>query len=409
MLLRRAAGALLALVPACAPIRPAPPPPDVATVILVSLDGFRWDYLDRPGAITLRALAQQGVHAEGLVPSFPSKTFPNHYTIVTGLYPGDHGVVANNMWDPRRDDRYSMANREAVRNGDWYGGVPIWVLVERTGRPTAPLFWPGSEAEIAGSRPTYAHAYDGDMTNAARVDSVLHWLDLPRGERPVFLTVYMSNTDDAGHRYGPQSPQTDTAIAAVDSAMARLVSGLRQRRLEDSVDIIVVSDHGMAPTAPDRVIFLDSLIDVEAARVVDWNPVAAIWPDSADLPTVLAQLRGANPHLHVYARAEIPARYHYRESPRIPPVLAVADEGWSITSTAYATDHPDAFHGGNHGYDPAARTMMGVLIARGPHFRHGTTIPPVQNIHLYDLMAHILGVTPAPNDGALDSVRAMLR
>ena len=377
------------------------------TIILISLDGYRWDYVDRPEAKTLQGFARRGVRAEGLIPVFPSKTFPNHYTIVTGLYPEHHGLVANSMYDPTYDAWYGLSDREAVGDARWYGGEPIWVAAERASQRTAPWYWPGSEAAIAGIRPSYWEPFDFDRTPSELVDHMLGLLDLPPEQRPTFMTIYFHLTDDVGHTYGTESAELDGAIAAVDSALAQLEAGLAARNILDQVDIIVVSDHGMADTNPERVIMLDDAIDLDRVTVSDWNPVVAIWPDSGMEAVVHEQLQTL-PHLTVYRRAELPHRLHYRGNVRVAPLIGVADEGWSITTRQYAADHPGGFDGATHGYDPALRSMQGVFIAAGPSFRSGVRLDPVANIHLYELMCAILGLTPAPNDGSIDALAWVL-
>jgi predicted AlkP superfamily pyrophosphatase or phosphodiesterase len=378
------------------------------TVILISLDGFRWDYLDRSAAPTLQAIASRGVRADGLIPVFPTKTFPNHYSIVTGLYPEHHGLVANNMYDPSEDSWFSLGDREAVGDSRWYGGEPVWVAAERAGRPTAPLFWPGSEAAIGGVRPTHGRAYDHGVRPRALVDELLVLLDLPPAERPTFLTMYFHETDDVGHGFGTTSPEVDSAIAVVDNALAYLIAGLEARGIRSAVDIIVVSDHGMADTSNDRVIFLDELVDLDQVTVSDWNPVVAIWPDSGAETSTYERLR-AHPHLTVYRKDSIPDRLHYRAHARIAPLIGVADEGWSISTRGYVADHPEAFEGAAHGYDPAVPAMKGLFVAAGPSFKRGVRRGPLANVHLYELMCAILGLTPGRNDGSLDSVRSLLR
>jgi predicted AlkP superfamily pyrophosphatase or phosphodiesterase len=378
-------------------------------MILVSLDGFGWDLLDKAPTPALDRLAARGVRAEKLVPIFPTKTFPNHYTIVTGLYAEHHGIVANNMYDPVMNARFSLGNREAVADGRWWGGEPIWVTAEQQGLRAAPLFWPGSEAEIEGVRPSFWQAYDGSIPNAELVKQVLGWLDLPAGERPSFITLYFSDVDGAAHRSGPESEATKRAIQAVDNAVALLIAGLRDRGMVDDVNVVVLSDHGMAATSSDRVIFIDDYIDLSTVDVIDWNPVLALRPEAGEEQTVYAALADAHPHLNVYRKQDIPERFHFRDHVRIQPIVGVADEGWSVSSRPFVRARPDRHQGGNHGYDNLAPSMGALFIAAGPAFRDGEVVPPLQNIHLYEMFCAILDLDPAPNDGSLDSVRVLLR
>lgn len=379
------------------------------TVILVSIDGFRWDYIDRPPMVTLRQLAAEGVRAEGIVPAFPTKTFPNHYTMVTGLYPDHHGIVANNMWDPVMQERFGLSIREAIADGRWWGGEPIWVTAIKQGQRAGPMFWPGSEAEIMGIRPTYWMPYDGDMPDAARVDTVLSWLSLPANRRPSFVTLYISAIDEAGHRHGTDSPELNAGLVDVDRVLSRLLDGLEDRGLRDRVDVIVTTDHGMANTSANRVIVLDDYIDLSTVHVVDWSPVVAIAPPANRIDEVYQQLVGAHPNFKVYRKQDLPAYLNYGSHYRVPAIIGLADEGWSIASRQRYQDHPEWYDGATHGYDHTLESMKGVFVADGPSFQDGVVVPSFQSIHLYALMSHILGLAPAPTDGTIDSLRALLR
>ncbi|MES2125095.1 MAG: ectonucleotide pyrophosphatase/phosphodiesterase [Gemmatimonadota bacterium] len=398
------------LLCACAPGSRAPATPVPAgadqAVVLISLDGFRADYLDRAAAPNLQALAREGVRAEWMTPSFPSKTFPNHYTIVTGLYPEHHGIVANNIRDAELGS-FTMADSLAVRDGRWWGGEPIWVTAEKQGRRAANFFWPGSEAEIDGVRASIWKRFDDKFPNAARIDSVLGWLSLPRGEAPSLVTLYYSDVDHAGHTFGPMAPETDAAIARVDSMIGRLRSGLSAKGLGERVNVIVVADHGMLATPRDQLIFLDDYITLDDVDVVDWTPVGAIVPKPGKLEAVYARLKHAHPHLQVYRKGEVPARFHFNSNPRITPLVLIADPGWSITRREKQEGW--SARSASHGWDNRAPAMRALFVASGPAFRNGLVVPAFQNIHVYDLMCAILGLRPAPNDGSLDSVRTLLR
>lgn len=384
--------------------------PGAPRVLLVSLDGFRWDYIQRPGAVRLRALAARGVRAERLVPSFPSKTFPNHYTIVTGLFPDEHGVVANSMRDPVLG-LFGIRDSFAQWEPRWWGGEPIWVTAERQGRRAASVSWPGSEAPIGGARQSWWSPYDHARSHESIVAQVLEWLALPVDSGPAMITAYFHDTDDAGHNFGPDSPETYAAIAKVDSAVGALVDGIAALGLTDVVNLIIVSDHGMAPTSRDRVIVLEELADLDGVEIVDRNPVAAIVPRPADVERVYHALRGAHPHLQVYRKGEVPARWHFNANPRITPIVAVADEGWSIATRAQLNRWLDMgwAGGGTHGYAPELISMGATFIAAGPGIARGRVVPPFGNVHVYSLMAQLLGIVPAPTSGSLDSVRAVLR
>lgn len=378
------------------------------TVVLISIDGFRPDYIDRFETPAFDRMLAAGVRAEFLRPIFPTKTFPNHYTIVTGLYAENHGIVANSMYDPEYDAVFRLNIREEVEGDRWYEGEPLWVTVERQGQIAASYFWPGSAALIGGVRPSYWYSYDGSVPNETRVDQVLAWLDLPDGERPTFITTYFSLIDDAGHEFDPESDLLRPAVAVADGLIGRLLDGLASRGLEHSVNVIVVSDHGMSPTSSTRTIALDDFIDLDRVRVVDWNPVSALIPDEDYADEAYRNLQRVGANLQVYRKEEIPERYHYRDHIRIPPIIAVAADGWSISTRDRIESNPERFDGGNHGFDNDLPSMRATFVAKGPAFRRGVAVAPFDNIHIYELIAAILGLDPAPNDGNLAAVVHLL-
>jgi predicted AlkP superfamily pyrophosphatase or phosphodiesterase len=409
---RALAAAALALVAGCAaPPTPAPGGESPArALIVVSLDGYRWDYPELHGAPELLALARDGVRAESLIPSFPSKTYPNHYTLVTGLRPQRHGIVGNTMWDPRWNARFSLADRAAVEDGRWWGGEPIWNTAERQGRIAAASFWPGSEAPVGGRYPSFWGRYDDRVPDADRVDQALAWLDLPAARRPSLVALYFAEPDASGHRFGPAAPETAAAVAHVDALLRRLRDGVAARGLAAGTDLVVVSDHGMTAIAPERSIVLAELVDLADVEIVELSAFGLLRPRPGREAAVFAALDGAHPRLHVFRREEVPARLHYRDHPRIPPIVLWADAGWSLHATAADRERAAANGGrGAHGYDPAERDMHGILVAGGPSFRRGVVVPPVDNVHVYELLCAVLGVEPAPNDGDPAAIRALLR
>jgi predicted AlkP superfamily pyrophosphatase or phosphodiesterase len=380
-------------------------------LFLISLDGFRWDYLRKAPAPALQRLVERGVRAEGLIPSFPTKTFPNHYTIVTGLAPEHHGIVANDIRDVATGRTFAMSKASEVRDPMWWGGEPLWVAAERAGRRAGTMFWPGSEAAIGGVRPSQWRPYLESMSGAARVDQVLAWLDLPASRRPSLFTLYFEDADSAGHANGPDSDAVRRAIGHVDGYVARLVSGLERRGLATRSNIVVVSDHGMAATVPTQIIELDDYIALADVEVIDINPTLGLFPAAGKADAVYRALTAAHPHLHVYRRQETPEAWHYRQHRRIAPIVGVVDEGWQIVrgtvvERAVRTVRPPR---GLHGYVPSVASMRGVLIAAGPAFKQGVTVPAMENIHVYNALATALGVKPAPNDGDMTVARRLLR
>ena len=406
-----ALGLLLAL--AALGCRPAPPlPADRAIVILISIDGWRWDYLERFAPPALSRLAAEGVLAEGLIPQFPSKTFPNHYTIVTGLTLAHHGIVSNNMRAPDIPGAFSMSNRDVLADPRWWAGEPIWNTVERQGRVAAAMFWPGSETVIGGRQATFWLEFDNDLPNRDRVDQVVEWLRLPEGKRPSFLTLYFSDVDNAGHDWGPDSEQVREASLTVDRSVGALVAGVAAAGLTDRVNYVVVSDHGMAALSRDRVIVVDDYIDPATAEIVDWAPVLGLSPKDGDVDKMYAALKDKHPHLHVYRRDEIPAEYGLANHPRVSPIIGIADEGWYIASRSETNRwdrHERRSPGGTHGYDARAKSMQGLFIASGPRLRRGLRVKSFDSIHVYNLMCAVLGVEPAKNDGDPAVTLEMLR
>lgn len=382
--------------------------PTGRVILLVSLDGFRADYISRPAAVRLRQLAASGVRAERMIPAFPSKTFPNHYTIVTGLHPEHHGIIANTMFDATIGRKFTISDTAVTHDPRWWGGEPLWITVERQGKKSASFFWVGSDIKINGQLPTWYRTYDGRVPNRTRVRTVLEWLSQPAGTGPSFVSTYFSDVDDAGHAFGPEAPQTDSAIARVDSLIGALADGITTLGLSGSVNLVVVSDHGMTPLAADRVIYLDDYVDLSRMTIVDLSPVSSLVPAAGYEAEAYRRLNGAHPRLQVYRKGELPARLHFNKHARITPLVTIAAEGWTLTTRA-AVARLGPPRGGAHGFDNLLPSMGALFVATGPDFRTGAVVPPFQNIHVYSLLAKLLGVTPAPNDGSPDSTRALLR
>jgi predicted AlkP superfamily pyrophosphatase or phosphodiesterase len=383
------------------------------TLILIAFDGWRWDYDTKFLAPNVRRVIAGGVRAAALIPSFPSKTFPNLYTLVTGLYPGHHGIVANNIRDPHTGRRFSMSDRREVQDPMWWGGAPIWVHLQNAGQPAAMMFWPGSEAPLLGQRPAYWMPYDEAMPGNARVDQVLRWLDLPSAERPTFLTLYFEDVDTAAHRSGPESRNVRDAVTRVDGYLGRLLRGLELRGIHDSVNLVITSDHGLSETSVTRIVALDEYIDLNDVEIIDINPTLGLWPKPGREEAVYNALANAHSRLRVYRKQDTPPHWHYRDHPRIPPIVGVVDEGWQLLRRATLAERiARRLFGprGEHGYDPhEAMSMRGVFVAAGPAFKRGVSVPAFENVSVYNVLTAVLGVKPAPNDGDPALVSSLLK
>ena len=392
--------ALLLLWPTALAAREADRSP---VTILVSIDGFRPDYLDRGLTPNLNRLASGGVRGE-LKPSFPTKTFPNHYALVTGLRPDRNGIVGNTMLDPRRPGRlFSLGNAtEALDPFWWDEAEPIWVTAERAGVRTATMYWPGSEVAIHGVRPGDWWRFDQNVTGAQRVRGVLDWMRRPAASRPRFVTLYFDEVDTAGHRFGPDSAEVRAAVADVDARMGELVGGLAA--LHQPANIVVVSDHGMAPSDPLKVVDLATLIDLSSIIAVETGQYAAIEPAAGTDDRVFAALVGHHDHFDCWRKESLPARLHYGANARVPAIVCLAEASWTLL--AGPPRHP--VEGGDHGGDNDDLAMRAVFLAAGPAIRARGRVPTDDNVDVYPLLAHLIGVPPLPSDALGDLALAVL-
>ena len=382
-------------------------PPRDRIVVLVCLDGFRWDYLDKFKSQTphLNELAAEGVRMERLIPVFPTLTFPNHYTIVTGLYPEHHGIVNNRMYDPNFKAEFYIFDNPGPTNGLWWGGEPIWVTAIKQGRLADCMFWPGSEAEIDGIRPTRWVPFDAKITPDEVVDTGLGWL-AQTNARPSLVTLYFHEVDTESHRHGVESSQVAQAVPEMDEAVGRLMDGLHRLQLDDVADVIIVSDHGMTDLSTNRVIALSDYVDLRNVHVDTWGAVGGLRPLDGNVDALYDKFAGKENHFKVYRREDMPARFHYTDNPRIPPIVLVADEGWYINKRPL--DPTRNFESATHGFDNELPSMGATFIAYGPAFRHHGTLPPTSNVDIYNLLCATLGLQPAPNDGDDTLVREVL-
>ncbi len=380
-------------------------------VVLVSLDGFRWDYAKREKASHLLALGKQGVWApDGMVPSYPSLTFPNHFSIVTGLYPEHHGLVANSFFDPARQARYAISDSQAVSDGTWYTGTPLWSLAESQGMRTACILWPGSEAQISGFRPSYYATFDSktEATPAAqqaRIDDAVALLSLPIADRPHFITIYYSEPDHEGHQFGPDAPETRAAELKVDALVGKLKAALDATGLP--INLVVVSDHGMIHV-DSGWITLDQIADLTG---FDVSGSLLYGKTEEDRARVYNQLKKASSQFVVYRLKDVPASLNFNQNPREGDPVVVATGPYAIRAhvpPAGRQDSPPI--PGMHGLDPARiPEMKASFFAAGPDIVEGKTVAPFGNVNLYPWLAHLLGLTAPSSDGSLNVLAGTLR
>lgn len=369
-------------------------------LVLVSIDGFRHDYLDRYPAPALKALASSGIRARALVPAYPTLTFPNHYSIATGLWPANHRIVANNFPGDDRSDWYAYKDRTSVQDGRWYGGEPIWVAAERHGMVSAAFFFVGTEAPVGGVAPTHWNAFDREVPGEARVDQVLAWLSEPPETRPHAIALYFEEVDETSHRYGPGSPESIAAIASVDRHIGRLVGGIEALPVADEVTIMIVSDHGQSSYREDvPPLVLDEVVDLEGFAVVDGGSYAFLF--AGDVPAErLAEVRdainGAWRHGRAWLRSEAPAEWHVTADSLFPEIIVQADPRCGVIASA---DRDYIMTAGDHGWAPEFPDMHGIFIARGPRLPAERSIDPLSVVDIYPLMREILNLPPVPVDG----------
>lgn len=402
-MLSRLTGLLSALVASAALAACATPPtpehaPDQAVsaaeapalVLLISIDGFRPDYLGQGATPVLDGLAAEGATGP-MQPSFPSVTFPNHYTLVTGMHPDRHGVVANRFNDAVLGT-FAMSKTES---GWWDQAEPIWITAEKAGVRTGAMFWPGSESEIDGVRPSRWVPFDQSLSGDARVDIALSWQDLPTDQRPRLGTLYFDIVDSAGHRYGPRADETRAAVASVDASVGRLVEGLKARGLWDRTVLLITSDHGMAETSPERVVMIDDLIDPSALRIIYSGAVVMADPTPGREAEVQGKLIGKHDRMECFNKADLPSRLAYGANPRVPAIICLVDAGW----LAQTRDRPIRGVGGQHGYDNQAPDMQALFIAHGPGVARGRKVEGFRSVDVQPLIGRLLNLSVPAGDG----------
>lgn len=379
-------------------------------VILISFDGFRWDYLSRNLTPNIDNLIESGVKASSLQPVFPTKTFPNHISTITGLLPQNHGIIFNSFYDKFSDTYYSIGDTIQARNSTWYKGEAFWETAQRQGIITASYFWPGSDQDLDENNPDYFHHYDHHRPYEERVNGIIDWLQYPYSERPHFLTLYFDLTDGIGHRYGPISPEIDIAISSLDSTLGKLISGLEEIHMRDSVNIILVSDHGMTQVDYEKVINIEEILTGYQFISSNSGPVMMISAKESEIDNIYSLLKENENHFKVYYKKDIPEFYHFSKSPLVSEILLVAEMGWSVITNRNLEWMKPENYNGNHGYDNNHIDMHGIFVSSGPHFKKNYKSGTLNCLDIYPLLCEIFNIIPNNNiDGKLDRIGFILR
>jgi predicted AlkP superfamily pyrophosphatase or phosphodiesterase len=364
-------------------------------LILISIDGFRWDYQDLYDTPALDRLAARGVRAESLRPVFPTLTFPNHYSIATGLYPASHGIVANDFPDTDSDDWYLYRRAESVQQGHWYGGEPIWVAAEKNGMVSAAFFWVGTEAAIEGVEPTYWYRFDAHISASRRVNQVLEWLEMPADRRPHLITLYFEQVDNSSHQFGVGSRQSISEIKRIDRYVGKLIDGVDKMPFAKDVYFILTSDHGQSNYDTDaKILVLDRFLDLDGISVVEGGSYAFLFFDTKDPDRALAirdQINRGWHHGRAWLPGQTPEDWHVEADTRFPDVIVQPFPHYGVVSTP---DKMQKVNVGDHGWEPSFKDMHGIFLAAGPRLPKGKTIATVSNLDIYPMMMEILGLPP---------------
>ncbi len=383
-------------------------------VILISLDGYRWDYTERFRPPNISKFIAEGMQAESLIPCFPSKTFPNHYSIATGMYPDHHGIVSNSFFNPDKNAIYKISDRDIVEDGTWYGGTPIWVQAAKAGMVTASYFFVGSEADVQGIRPTYYHRYDGSVPNETRVSQVIEWLNLPEEKRPHLITLYFSDMDDIGHRVGPNNDgPLEEKLKALDATLGNLFTKVEATQLP--VNIIIVSDHGMMEVPVNQFMPIESIENDEVYKAVSNGAIVHIYLNKKKkIEAVYKELKekGKGNHFEVYKTKDTPGFEIKPKNKSWGDIQVIPDPGWYFTRQRFMgfMKKTNKKARGEHGFDPRFKELHGIFYANGPAFKSGYITPSVKNIHIYPVICKILGLeTPNEVDGKLEELEGVLK
>jgi predicted AlkP superfamily pyrophosphatase or phosphodiesterase len=381
-------------------------------LILISLDGFRWDYIEKYNPPYLSNFIKNGVKAESLIPSYPSKTFPNHYTIATGLYPDKHGIIGNSFYSYKKNLTYKIGNREMVEDGSFYGGTPIWVLADKASMVSASYFFVGSEANIQGIKPTYYYTYDASIKNDVRITQALDWLDLPLKNRPHLITMYFSDMDDIGHRFGPNNEEEiKKTLFNLDENLGNLFKGVDATGLP--INIIIVSDHGMTTLSTSNYIPIEDIENDSLYATIDNGAIVNIHPkNNMQTDSIIQYLKQKENNFKVYKTKNTLGFEYNPKNKDWGAIQIIPDFGYYFSKRqSIESRKKNAITTvGVHGYDPKYKDMHGIFYANGSAFKKGYVIPSVKNIHIYPLMCKILGLDiPSNIDGNLNQLESVLK
>lgn len=378
-------------------------PEDERYVVVLSVDGFRSDYPEKAHTPTLDSLEKAGVRSV-FRPSYPSNTFPNHYSMATGLHPDHHGLINNSFYVEDMDSIYSIGNRAAVTNPDYYGGEPIWNTAENQGIKTASFYWVGSETAIQGMQPSIWKPFDNSVPFKTRADSVISWLELPEEIRPHLIMWYIEEPDAIAHYAGTDSSATINKVEELDNVLHHFFNKARKLDIFDKIDFIVLSDHGMANYYPENYVNLNDYLPRDSFYFAFDGVPTILYPKEGYAGKAMEILKTV-PRVTSYRKGDIPEKYIYGKNPRIGEIVVMPDIGTYVQFRAQSR----AFAGAAHGYDNFAPEMQAIFYAAGPSFRENVKTPPMPNVNLYLLIAHLLDIKPSPNDGDSATVLRLLK
>lgn len=376
--------------------------PEQHYTVIVSLDGFRWDYPAMYKTPNLDRMGQEGVKAV-MLPSYPASTFPNHYTIATGLVPAHNGIVNNSFWDAKNKRRYSMGDSATRYNPDYYLGEPIWITAQKQGLKTANMYWVGSDIAIKGAHPTYYRMWAANphLSFEQRIDTVLTWLQKPEEERPRLTMLYFEEPDGSGHHNGPRSKETGAVVQHVDSLIGVLWNRIASLSFADNINLIVTSDHGMIDISQERVVNMNQYLKPEWCEVIDGRTPTSIFSKAGYRDSIYNALKGIA-HIHVWKKEEIPAELQYNDSDRIGDIVVAPELGWQFTDVARNNK-------GAHGYFPQSPEMQVIFRAIGPDFKKGYTSTGFVNVDIYPLLSYLLQIVPEKTDGQFERIKGILK